>query len=75
MKTKLVAAQNIKAIIARNRLKQYAVAEKAGIPPKKFNDMLNGRALIKADDIVPICTALGVTANEIFKMQDESRAI
>lgn len=53
-------------VISAKNMCQAAVARAAGYAPKKFNDMLRGRALITADDVVPICSALGVDANELF---------
>ncbi len=59
-------AKNIRRIMNEKLLKQSLVAIAAGYSVKKFNDMLCGRATIKADDITPICKALGVTPNDLF---------
>lgn len=52
--------------IAARNMCQAAVARSAGYTPKKFNDMLRKRATITADDVPHICSALGVTPNELF---------
>lgn len=61
-------ATTIKRIIKSKGLKQKSVAERAGIPEKKFSDMLTGRATIQACYIPAIACALEVTPNEIFEI-------
>lgn len=56
----------IAQIIERSGMKQCAVACRIGVTPQMFNDMLNGRRLIKPIDIANIAKALGVTPNELF---------
>ena len=63
-------ALNTKKLIQKKGLKQKAVAEMAGYDPKKFSDMLNGRKIITADDVLPIANSLGVTANELLKRSE-----
>lgn len=58
--------ENIKTIIRNQKLKQYAVAEKAGFNEQDFSNMLNGRKLLKAEYIGRIALALNVTPNDIF---------
>lgn len=60
------ADKNIARIINEKGLKQMYVAQKAGYTKQEFNDMLNGRKLIKACDILRISVALEVTANDIY---------
>lgn len=62
--------ESIKGIIKNKGLKQNAVAEKSGYSAREFNDMLNGRKLIKACDIPNISRALEVQPNELFLMKD-----
>ncbi len=59
-------ADNIYKIIKEKMLVQSAVAIKAGYDAKTFNNMLKGRKLILADDIVKISRALDVTPNELY---------
>ena len=63
---KPIISDYVKEIIKTKGLKQYYVAELAGIPPKMFSDMLNGRKLVTDNDIVNICKALDITPNELF---------
>ena len=43
-------AKNIAEVIENKGLKQIYIAKKAGYSPQEFNDMLNGRRLIKVND-------------------------
>ncbi|MDD3404488.1 MAG: helix-turn-helix transcriptional regulator [Hespellia sp.] len=65
------AAENIAKIIKEKGLKQVYVAEKAGYGKQELNDMLNGRRLIKACDILKLSITLGVTANDIYEAGKE----
>lgn len=58
--------ERIYVILKENCYKQSAIAEACGYDAKKFNAMLRGRKSITTDDIVPICTALKITPNELF---------
>ena len=58
---------NIRKIIEDCGLKQYVVAERAGINNQAFSNMLTGHRLIKASDIASIADALGVTPNDLFR--------
>ncbi|MBC8586083.1 helix-turn-helix domain-containing protein [Youxingia wuxianensis] len=57
---------NINRIINERGLKQCAVAERAGYSRQQFNDMLNGRKIIKPCDTLAIAAALGVEAGELY---------
>lgn len=69
-----MVAENTKRIIEERGLKQKSVAEKAGYSPRVFNDLLNGRKIIRELDIVRISSALGVPPNELFGMTDSEAA-
>lgn len=58
----------IERIIENKGMKKCVVATRANMSPQTFNDMLNGRRLIKAHDLVMIAKALGVTPNELFEI-------
>ena len=60
------AIEVIKKTIDEKRLKKCAVAEKIGLTPQQFSDMLNGRRTIKISDIPKLCVALQITPNELF---------
>lgn len=66
-------AENISSIIRRKGLKQVYIAEKAGFEKQQFNDMLNGRKIIKPCDALAIAGALNVTMNDLYKTGTESR--
>ena len=59
-------AKNIAGVIENKGLKQVYIAEKAGYSPQELNDMLNGRRLIKANDIARISLVLGVDVNCLY---------
>lgn len=69
-----MVAENTRRIIEERGLKQKSVAEKAGYSPKVFNDLLNGRKIIRELDIVKISSALGVPPNELFSMVSSKSA-
>lgn len=67
---------NIRNIIESRGFKHRAVAEKAGLKPKQFSDILNGRRGVDAVELWRIASALGVTPNDLFgiKHDNEKRA-
>ena len=60
-------AKNIKSIIKEKGNKQYVIGNRAGYTDKQFNDMLNGRKIIVADDIIPIANALDCEPADLLK--------
>ena len=62
------AADNISRLIEEKGLKQVYIAEKAGYKAQELNDMLNGRRLIKACDVLKLALALNVNINEIYEV-------
>ena len=58
--------------IKRKGIKQAYVADKAGYTRQELNDMLNGRRLIKARDVLNLSLALGITADDIYKAGKDS---
>lgn len=63
---------NISKLIDERGLKRNAFASQNGYGVQEFSDMLNGRKIIKAIDIVKIAKALGVTPNELFGIEKAS---
>lgn len=59
-------ADNIANAIQAKGIKQYVIAGKAGFTAQHFNDMLNGRRVIKACDIPRIADALDLTPNDLY---------
>ena len=60
----------IEKVIFEKGLKKNIVANKIGLTPQQFSDMLNGRRTIKSADIIPICEALEITPNELYGIRD-----
>lgn len=58
--------KNIKRIIQEKGLKQKSVAVKAGFTDQQFSNLLNGRKIFSAYDVLRIANALDVTPNELF---------
>ncbi len=65
-----VVPENIERIIKEKGIKQYAVANRAGYTKQQFNDMLNGRKIIKAIDILAIAKALEVSPNDLYGIKE-----
>ena len=59
--------ETIRAIMAARGFKHRAIAQRAGIPPHDFSDMLNGRRLLKMKEVIDIAAALEVTPSDLFK--------
>lgn len=59
-------AAGIEAIIREKGFIQGVVAEKAGFSDQQFCDMLKGRKIIRADYMVPIAKAMGVSVQAIY---------
>ena len=58
--------QNILRIIQKKGVKQCVIASRAGYTKQQFSDMVNGRKIIKAVDVLIIAEALGVTPNDLY---------
>lgn len=61
-----VIPQNVLKIIQDTGVKQCVIAERAGYTKQQFSDMLNGRKIIKAMDVLRIARALNVTPNDLY---------
>lgn len=61
----MLVYEKVCAYINENGLNQAAVAQKADIPNSTFNDILNGKHTLYADDLRAICLALNVSP-ELF---------
>lgn len=67
------AAKRVDAIIKEKGYKQCAIAKKAGFNQRNFNDVLCGRKIFRVDYVIPICTALNVTPNDLFGFSSGER--
>lgn len=65
-KSEVDIGKNVKKIIDRNGLKQKAVAAKAGYTEQVFSNLINGRKIMSAYDVIKISSALDVMPNEIL---------
>ncbi len=58
--------ERILRIISNKGLKHGFVAERAGFSQKDFSNILHGRKTFKAEYVMPVCTALDITPDELF---------
>ncbi len=61
-----VVIKNIKLNLDKSGVKHKVIAERAGLTPQAFSDMLNERKIITAEHIPVIAKALGVNVNELY---------
>lgn len=66
--------QNIEMIIADKGMKKQYIAMKAGYSKQQFSNLMNGRKIIKPDDIIKIANALEVTPNDLFGVSNNKTA-
>jgi len=59
-------AAGIEKIIQEKGFVQGSIAAKSGFSNQQFCDMLKGRKIIRADYLVPIAKAMGVSVQDIF---------
>lgn len=67
-----VIPQNVLRIIQETGIKQCVIAERAGYTKQQFSDMLNGRKIIKASDVLRIAKAMNVTPNDLYGIPVEA---
>ena len=68
-----VLPHNISRLIDKKGLKRGAIAQKSGFNSQQFCDLLKGRRIIKAIDVIRISDALGVTPNELFATDHDTQ--
>ena len=61
------ANQKIKQIIENEDKRPSAIADKANIRRDTFSRILRSQRPLYADEIVPICKAIGIGVNELFQ--------
>lgn len=59
-------AKGIETLLQERGLKQRVIAKKSGFTQQQFSDMLRGRKIIRADYLVQIAQAMGVSVQDIF---------
>ena len=67
-----VIPKNVLRILQETGIKQYVIAERAGYTKQQFSDMLNGRKIIKASDVLRIAKAMNVTPNDLYGIPVET---
>ena len=65
----------IKQYIEDKGLKQIRIAEKSGIRPSRFNELLNGKRQLEATEYFKICDVLGVPIELFAKQLYEKQAV
>ena len=63
---------NIRRILKRKGLKQCEVAQKVGMKARDLTDMLRGKRIIYARDVLKFSVALGLDVSELFQGSEES---
>jgi len=59
----------VKDYARRNGLKQGYLAQQMGFTPKRFSEILNGKAVMKIEDLEAICNYFGVSATTFIKTE------
>ena len=72
MEWNIVIRENIRAIIKEKGFVQKAVANRAGFSAQAFNNVLNGRRYLRADEIPRIAGALGCDSKDLYAPPKES---
>ena len=65
----------IKQYIEDKGLKQIRIAEKAGIGPSRFNELLNSKRQLEATEYFKICDVLGVPIELFAKQLYKKKAV
>lgn len=66
MEDKFSTNRRVKQLIVENDKKITAVADRAGIRRDIFSRIINCKRPLYADEIMPICRALGVSVADIY---------
>lgn len=63
-----IVIKNIKLSLDESGVKHKVVAERAGLTPQAFSDILNGRKIITAEHIPVLAKALNVNVNDLYSV-------
>ena len=66
--------KRLKKIIDDEDKRTTAIADKAGIRRDTFSRILKCKRPLFADEIIPICSAVGISVEELFDEATESHA-
>ena len=67
--------RKIKEFISKNDKKPTAVAEKAGIRKDTFSRILHCKRPLFAEEILPLCKALGIPVSYLFEDDVETEPL
>lgn len=63
-----IVANNVKRILEETGTKHKKAAELCGYSQQRFSAMLNGRRVIKTEDVIALCRGLNVEPNELYRI-------
>lgn len=63
----------VKKYMQENGVRQSFLAEKMNYTPKKFSELLNGRALMRIEDLEKICEYFGVPASLFIQISTDQK--
>ncbi len=64
-----IVIKNIKLSLDKSGVKHKVIAERAGLTPQAFSDILNERKIITAEHIPVIVKALNVNVNDLYAVE------
>lgn len=67
MVSSLDARDGIRRAIRDSGMKQIVVAERAGLTEQQLCDIVKKRRKMDANELLAICSVLGVTPNDVFE--------
>lgn len=63
----------LRRIIREKKLKQKDVAKKAGFSAQTMSNILRNKRYIYADELCPLCMAIGVSVREVVEKWNEEQ--
>ncbi len=66
MKEPCVVQKNIRKYLHLRKMKAKELAERVGMSPQVISNIVNCKRKVYADEIMPICRALGVSVADIY---------
>lgn len=60
------ARDGVRKAIRRSGMKQVVVAERSGLTEQQLCDIVNKRRRLDANELIAICSVIGVTPNDLF---------
>jgi transcriptional regulator with XRE-family HTH domain len=66
---KMAHEQRLKAFIKARGISQTFIAQKIGMKPVTFNNILNGRGHLRTDVLEKVCNVIGAKPAEFFSFK------